>query len=76
MALTYKAFMELTKPNAYQLYFEVYRKLEEKDKVIQDVVMGLPQKLVSAESQLDQSKSSQPVTFQNPLKAEKVIDMA
>ena len=71
MALTYEVFMEVTKPNAYQLYFVVYRKLEEKDKVIQDVVMGLPQKLVSAESNMDQ-----PVTFQNPLKAEKVRDMA
>ena len=75
MALTYEAFMELTKPNAYQLYLEVYRKMEEKDKFIQDVVMGLHQKLVSTESKLDQSKSSNAVTFENPLKTEKVRDM-
>ena len=66
MALTYEAFMELTKPNAYQLYLEVYRKMEEKDKFIQDVVMGLHQKLVSTESKLDQPKSSNAVTFENP----------
>ena len=75
MALTYEAFMELTKPNAYQLYLEVYRKMEEKDKFIQDVVMGLHQKLVSTESKLDQPKSSNAVTFENPLRTEKVRDM-
>ena len=67
--------MELTKPNAYQLYLEVYRKMEEKDKFVQDVVMGLHQKLVSTESKLDQPKSSNAVTFENPLKTEKVRDM-
>ena len=75
MALTYEAFMELTKPNAYQLYLEVYRKMEEKDKFIQDVVMGLHQELVSTESKLDQPKSSNAVTFENPLRTEKVRDM-
>ena len=66
--------MEFTKPNALQLYPEVYRVLEEKEKLIQDVVMGNHQKLVSAESCLDLPKSSQAVTFQNPLKAEKIRD--
>ena len=75
MALTYEAFMEITKSNAYQLYLEVYRKMEEKDKFIQDVVMGLHQKLVSMESKLDQPKSSNAVTFENSFKTEKVRDM-
>ena len=75
MALSYEAFMELTKPNAYQLYLEVYRKMEEKDKFIQDVVMGLHQKLVSTGSKLDQPKSSNAVVFENPLRTEKVRDM-
>ena len=74
MALTYEAFMELTKPNAYQLYLEVYRKMEEKDMFIQDVVMGLHQKLVSTESKLDQPTSNA-VPFENPVKTEKVRDM-
>ena len=47
-----------------------------KDKFIQDVVTGFHHKLVSAESKLDQPKSSQAVTFQNFSKAAKVRDMA
>ena len=31
MALTYEAFMELTKPNVCQLHLEIYRRLEERE---------------------------------------------
>ena len=76
ISLTYEAFKELTKPNTYPLYLEVFLKLEEKDKFNQHVLMGLHQKLLSAECKLDQPKSSQAVNFQNLLKTVKVRDMA
>ena len=71
MTLTYEAFIELTIPNAYQPHLEVYGTLEEKDKFTK----GLHHKIVSTESELDHPKSSQAVSFQNPLKAEKARDI-
>ena len=73
MALSYEAFMELTKPNAYQIYSDVCRKLEEKDKFIQEVVLGLHQKLMPGDHE---STTSSMVNCSSSNCGEKVRDMS